>query len=118
MMLDRPALGPGGSFWKRRVSPGHCPTRDGKKIELLISVMENRKDMPRPTGPHFQILLSLTLLFLVALFWLSWMPHTNTVETRTVVASINALYAVQALGCYVACVAVLFGHAFLVKRDG
>jgi hypothetical protein len=58
-----------------------------------------------PASLHFQILLAGTLLFLVALFWLTdWLAGMGA--ARPVIG-------IEVLGCYLAFVSVVIGHKVL-----
>jgi hypothetical protein len=66
-----------------------------------------------PASLHFQILLVGTVIFLVALFWLTDLPHTNTYEAQAAVAASRLVIGIRILGCYLAFVSVVIGHGVL-----
>jgi hypothetical protein len=69
-----------------------------------------------PASLHFQILLAGTVIFLVTLFWLTDLPHTNTFEAHVAVAASQIITGIQILGCYLAFVSVVLGHKVLERR--
>ena len=69
-----------------------------------------------PTSLHFQILLVGTVIFLVALFWLTQLPHENTHAAQTAVAVPRLVAGIQALGCYLGFVSIVLGHVILRRR--
>ncbi|TKJ38916.1 MAG: hypothetical protein CEE38_04255 [Planctomycetes bacterium B3_Pla] len=69
-----------------------------------------------PASLHFQILLAGTVIFLVTLFWLTDLPHTNTYETRAAVAASRIVIGIRILGCYLAFISVVLGHKVLQRR--
>ena len=85
------------------------------RSNLMSQVPSETPDLS-PASLHFQILLFGTVVFLVALFWLTDLPHTNTYEARAAVAASRAVIGIQTLGCYLAFVSVVLGHKVLRRR--
>lgn len=65
---------------------------------------------------HFQIVIVGTSLFLIALFWLTNIPHTNTWEERIAIVAPRIVVALQAMGCYIAFLAVMFAHKMMIPK--
>jgi hypothetical protein len=86
------------------------------RSNLMSQVPSETPDLS-PASLHFQILLSGTVVFLVALFWLTDLPHTNTYEALVAAAVSRAVIGIQTLGCYLAFVSVVLGHKVL-RRSG
>ena len=68
---------------------------------------------PSSASLHFQVLLAGALIFLVALFWFTMLPHTNTHEQTASAAAPRLIIGVQILGCCLAFVSVVIGHKVL-----
>jgi len=69
-----------------------------------------------PASLAFQILVAGTLIFLVALFWVTDVPHTNTDEAQAAAAASRIVIGIRILGCYLAFVSVCLGHRVLGRR--
>lgn len=68
---------------------------------------------PNQESLHFQLVVAGTVVFLIVLFWLTSMPHTNTSEARIAMALPRLIVGLQTTGCYLAFVCVVFAHRFL-----
>ncbi len=67
-------------------------------------------------GIHFQLIVIGTTVFLLSLFWLTALPHTNTWEEGISVVAPRVLIALQLLGCYIAFTVVVVTHRYFGKN--
>ena len=92
---------------------------------LVVSAATDRNIMTKapsetpdlsPVSMHFQILLAGSVIFLIALFWLTDLPHTNTSAARSAVAASQLITGIRILSSYLAFAIVVLGHGMLVRR--
>lgn len=81
---------------------------------------DSQPDPPQPARRtlHFQILVAGSLIFLVALCWMTSLPHTNTREQLLTATLPRIVLGIQITGVYLVFVSVIFGQKFLCRRDG
>lgn len=78
-----------------------------------MSAHRSEPRAPNQESLHFQFVVAGTLVFLIVLFWLTSMPHTNTREARIAMALPRLIVGLQTTGCYLAFVSVVFAHRLL-----